>query len=164
MPISPELHSALLKAFEEAKDGADLVIPTGSIVVKNVSRDFSVLCKRANIERYAKPLHTLRKSCLTDWAGRHAAHVVKEWAGHSSIQTTDAFYLKVSEVDYEAAANQNFGDSSQNETQLVTQLDDLEAKKEKPEILSSDFSDTYTKAGDEIRTHDVQLGKLTFYH
>jgi integrase len=51
----------------------------------------------AGVVRYAKPLHTLRKSCITDWAGHPPAHVVREWAGHSDKNTTDRYYLKVSE-------------------------------------------------------------------
>ena len=97
----------LLKAFEDAEVGANLVIPAGSVVVKNVSRDFSVLCRRADVMRYAKPLHTLRKTGLTDWSRRFPAHVIAAWAGHASIETTQQFYLKVSESDYERAAGLN---------------------------------------------------------
>ncbi|MDP7289923.1 MAG: site-specific integrase, partial [Phycisphaerae bacterium] len=108
VPVSPELAGILLEAFEEAAEGAETVIPADSINVKNLSRDFTVLCKRADVKRYSKPIHTLRKSCLTDWARRFPAHVVKEWAGHASFETTDAFYLKVSDAEYETAATQTF--------------------------------------------------------
>jgi hypothetical protein len=53
---------------------------------------------------YPKPLHTLRKSCITDWASRHPGHVVKQWAGHSDMDTTEQYYLQVSEAEYEQAA------------------------------------------------------------
>ena len=69
--------------------------------------------------RYAKPLHTLRKSCITDWAKHFSAHVVKQWAGHSDLNTTDRYYLQVSEAEYERAA---FTRMSQDATQLPTQL------------------------------------------
>ena len=133
MPIAPELHRLLLGAFEDADSGQDRVIAKGRINVKNVSRDFTVLCRRANVVRYAKPLHTLRKSCLTDWAARFQTHVVKEWAGHTSIQTTDEFYLKVSDADYATAASQDFTDV----TQLVTQPANFVPPREKPESEDS---------------------------
>jgi integrase len=84
--------------------GQALVIEPGAINVRNIWRDFGVICKRAGIERYAKPLHALRKSAITDWAAAHPMHVVRAWAGHGSITTTDAYYLKVSDADYEQAS------------------------------------------------------------
>jgi len=160
VPVCLELNQLLLDAFEHAEPGSGTVIAAGAINVNNISRDFSVLCRRAGVRRYSKPLHTLRKSCLTDWARQFPAHVVKEWAGHASIQTTDEFYLKVSEADYQAAAGWNFGDV----TQLVTQPDNSKEDKEKPGFVNPGSESTSGKAGERIRTADVQLGKLAFYH
>lgn len=101
VPICPELFALL----EECRDPeSEMVIPTGGVVFKNVWRDFQVLAKRANVKTYAKPFHSLRKSCITDWAARFPAHVVKEWAGHGDIRTTLKYYLKVSELEYDKAA------------------------------------------------------------
>jgi integrase len=71
-------------------------------------RNFGTPCKRAGVARYSKPLHSLRKSFLTDWADRFPMHTLKEWAGHTSISTTEQFYLKVGEADYTRAAAENF--------------------------------------------------------
>ena len=104
VPIVPGLHAILLGAFEDAETGVEKVISVGSIKVKNISRDFTVLCKRAGVQRYAKPFHTLRKTCLTAWAREFPQHVVQEWAGHASAVTTGEYYLQVSEAEYEKAA------------------------------------------------------------
>jgi len=101
VPLCRELLQMLLDAFEQADESQDRVIAPGSFVVKNASRDFSVLCARAEVERYAKPFHTLRKSCLTDWAADHPQHVVSTWAGHANVQTTSEYYLQVSESEYD---------------------------------------------------------------
>src|ERR1051325_7668621 len=101
VPICPEL-SAILQESREGQTGP--VIPLGGVVYKNVWRDFQVLAKRAGVKTYSKPLHSLRKSCITDWADGFAAHVVKEWAGHQDIRTTLKYYLKVSESEYDKAA------------------------------------------------------------
>jgi len=66
---------------------------------------FAALCRRAAVQRYPKPLHDLRKSCLTDWAQRFPIRDVAEWAGHgSNIETTAEYYLAVNEASYRAAA------------------------------------------------------------
>jgi integrase len=101
VPIGPELFGLLEAAFDS--DSAS-VIPEGSVVRTNVWRDFQVLCKHAGVKPYKKPFHALRKSCITDWAARFPAHVVKEWAGHGDLRTTLKYYLKVSEGDYRRAA------------------------------------------------------------
>ncbi len=101
VPICPELLALLESAYDP---DAELVIPPGEVVYKNVWRDFQVVARRAGVASYSKPLHSLRKSCITDWAARFPAHVVQEWAGHGDIRTTLKYYLKVSESEYDKAA------------------------------------------------------------
>jgi integrase len=105
VPMAARLVNLLTQALLRlAGDGEQFVIPRGSIVEQNISRDFAVICRRAKVSVYRKPLHSMRKSCITDWAGRFAMHEVKEWAGHASIATTQKYYLKVSERAYRDAA------------------------------------------------------------
>ena len=159
VPVSPELHAMLLTMFEGAAEGETRVIPVRSINLRNLWRDFGVICKRAGVLRYAKPIHSLRKSCIRDWADRHPAHVVKEWAGHTDLNTTDTYYLQVPESEYERAAKMR---SDPVVTQLVTQLGENGAesdeKKKREESQVSDPQGLNEKAGERIRTADVQLG------
>jgi len=104
VPIVPELRILLLEAFEAAETGAEFVIPNGSVLVKNFSRNFKVICKRAGVAPYKKPTHTLRKTCLTCWGRIYPQHTVAAWAGHASTQTTQEYYLQVSEAEYDRAA------------------------------------------------------------
>ena len=68
-PIRPELHELLLAAAGDAmREAREFVIGPDAIDVRNLWRDFGVLCKRAGLTRWAGPLHSLRKSCITDWA------------------------------------------------------------------------------------------------
>jgi integrase len=163
IPICPELQRVLLDAFNAAVPGQVKIID--GVIVKNLWRDINVLCRRAEVEPYKKPLHTLRKSCILDWAGKFPAHVVKEWAGHSSMDTTDKYYLQVPKSEYDRAATNSFWEKV---TQEVTQngvFDQNQAQKEKPESLQvPDNKRDMKKAGERIRTVDVQLGKLAFYH
>lgn len=53
----------------------------------------------------SKPIHTLRKNCITNWVRLFPAHGVRQWAGHSDVETTNRYYLQVSEAEYEMASS-----------------------------------------------------------
>ena len=106
VPLCPELQKLLLDAYNQAQPGQKRIIE--GIVTVNLWRDFNVLLQRAGVSEYPKPFHTLRKSCITDWAASYPAHVVKEWAGHSSLDTTDRYYLQVPESEYSRASRNSF--------------------------------------------------------
>jgi len=129
----------------------------GSVSVKNISRNFDCLCKRADVARYAKPLHTLRKSCITDWAKHFPAHVVKQWAGHSDLDTTDRYYLQVSEAEYERAASTRM---SQEATQLA-ENETNPAEQENAENPQPSTSQELPEGmGDEASDQDSRLTQM----
>lgn len=116
VPICPNLGRLLLEAYDKAADGPGRVVCIRSLAA--VNRDFFRLLDRAGVPRYSKPFHTLRKNCITDWAQDFPMHVVKEWAGHSSLVTTDEYYLKVSPAEYKSAAEADFwGGPAEKNTQ-----------------------------------------------
>jgi hypothetical protein len=195
VPIGPELYELLLASKHE--DG--LVIPPGGVVYSNHWRDFEVVRERAGVAKYAKPIHCLRKSCLTDWAGRFPAHVVKEWAGHSDVRTTVKYYLKVSVRVRQGSGHgsgqgrakagrcrlrtccgfrgedrrtwgetprgqsvrrrgeQHGGGMEGSEPSILPISADL-TQNQAQNAGSEPSSRRKSKAGDGIRTHDVQLG------
>ena len=104
--MCPELQAALMDAYESAPQGQERVLY--DVYDENLTRDVKAAVRRAGVHEYSKPLHTLRKSCITDWAARYPMHVVKEWAGHANIATTQQFYLKVLDSDYERASTSSF--------------------------------------------------------
>ena len=65
--------------------------------VNNTLRDFQRRVRQASIDTggMKATLHDLRKSCIQNWADYLPMNVVKELAGHSSIETTAKFYNKV---------------------------------------------------------------------
>jgi site-specific recombinase XerC len=109
IPIGPELFELLRDAYDPV---SEMVTPFGSVPEPNIWRDFQVVFKHAGVARYAKPMHSLRKSCIKEWAAVHPAHVVMPWAGHSDYRTTIKHYLKVSQGDFDQATGM---------TQKVTQ-------------------------------------------
>ncbi len=160
VPIAPELLPILRDAFEHAPEGKPLVVH--GVTARNVWRDFGVIRKHAGVPKYAKWCHTLRKNRESDWiAAGFPFHVVVEWMGHSD-EVARQHYLRVNEADLDAASRTPI---AKKLTQLLTQLADFEASaEEEHEAQVLNLEDFRRKAGDGIRTHDVQLGKLAFYH
>ena len=136
-----------------------MVIPPDEIIVQNLWRDFGVLCKRAGVPRYSKPLHTLRKSCLTDWASRFPIHVVRAWAGHSNIETTATYYLQVSDSDFQRASAEQSGAVLPRKLPRKRKNDQFSAENENADGSQPSAPQRLNEtAGDRIRTDDVQLG------
>ncbi len=159
VPVAPELLPILEDASADQPEEARLV---RGLVTQNLWRDFQVICKRAGVATYAKWCHTLRKNRESDWiSSGFPFHVVVEWMGHSD-EVARQYYLRVNEADLDAATQTQIGRVL---TQKLTQIEETEPvgeDEQEPQVLRlSDFTD---KAGDGIRTHDVQLGKLAFYH
>ncbi|MBL8765701.1 MAG: hypothetical protein JNM07_15810 [Phycisphaerae bacterium] len=51
------------------------------------------IIERAGIDAYAKPFHTLRKCCLSDWCERFAPAVVAEISG-DRVETLMRHYVR----------------------------------------------------------------------
>lgn len=112
IPVDRELAKILRSVDRGMTLRDDFVVPR-PIYLGNIGRDFKVLCKRADVEPYADPLHTLRKSCIDDWAkSGYPPNVVKEWAGHASIQTTMTYYAAVDQRDMQRATMRSVLDES----------------------------------------------------
>jgi integrase len=65
----------------------------------NIPRNFQRRVRAAGIDAAGKKLtvHILRKCCLQNWMNYAPMNVVKNLAGHSSIETTERFYSQVDE-------------------------------------------------------------------
>lgn len=115
IPMCAELEKILRDARRNTLRLDDLVVPQprpgetanrrgrGFVSMSNLKRDFDSIRERAGVEAYGDPLHTLRKSCINDWARKHPPNAVMQWATHSSIQTTMKYYAKVSPEDEKRA-------------------------------------------------------------
>ncbi len=123
----------------------------------NVWRDFGVSRKKAGIPKYAKWCHMLRKNRESDWINAgFPFHVVVEWMGHSD-DVARQHYLRVNEADLAEAAHTPIDEQL---TQKATQIEKsgvAGAQDDEPQVIK--LKDVMKKAGDRIRTDDVQLGK-----
>lgn len=97
VPICAELRSIL----EQARLASIRI--DGVIIPPNTPQwgydRFARACRLAGLEPWSKPFHTLRKSCIDDWARIAPPNVVMEWATHTSLATTMKFYAKVHRAD-----------------------------------------------------------------
>lgn len=105
-PIGPELRPILLEARQTLGlqiNGPAYVVPR-PLPFANVGRDLEVLCRKAGVEPYADPFHTLRKSAIDDWAKMFDCATVQKWAGHVDVKTTLTFYAQAGKGEIERAA------------------------------------------------------------
>lgn len=97
VPICAELRTILDQLRQTAIRIDGYIVPRG--VPKMGYDRFLLICKRTDLEPWKKPFHTLRKSCIDDWARIAPPNVVMDWATHTAIATTMKYYAKVHRSD-----------------------------------------------------------------
>jgi integrase len=127
VPLPEDTLNLLLQLHEQAPEKVQYVVLTreryekilakwkecrktnrpwrNSYFARNVLRNFRERLHRAEIKAGNNKLtiHTLRKACTQNWANDLPMNVVKEFAGHSSIVTTQRFYSKVTDEHFDQA-------------------------------------------------------------
>lgn len=91
VPIQPALMEVLretLGARPRVHGG-----PTDGVTKGNIYRRVDGILKRAKVEVYADPFHTLRRNLLTDWIAEFPPLDVASWLGHD-IKVAMEFYHK----------------------------------------------------------------------
>lgn len=95
------------------KLGQDTVVKLENLSDVNAKEYLAVRARRAGIAMWDKPLHDLRKSCISDWARiQPSPTVLKLWAGHASIHTTLKFYDQVRASDMASGQGRVFAPSA----------------------------------------------------
>ena len=79
VPIRPSLMAMLVDRYESPDAAAGPCVRAEI----NLDRDARVIISRALGAVYAKPFHTLRKCCESEWMAEHPVLAVCEWMGHS---------------------------------------------------------------------------------
>jgi hypothetical protein len=129
--ILPEVLPFLQKAFEQAPEGSEFVLPR--MAHKNYRKFFLKILKHAGITPWPKLFNNLRASAITDALEWLPSHVVNEWFGNSegiSIEfyrmvTEDHYVKAVSRVSQivtqQASATAESGGTEQNSELPITQ-------------------------------------------
>jgi len=99
VPIDPMLYGLLFEAYHNG-DGGELVCDgVGGDIHRAVKR----ICQRGGVKPYAKPCHTLRKNCETDWSEKYPIQAVTEWLGNS-VEVAMKHYVRAEDSLFEKAA------------------------------------------------------------
>lgn len=119
IPVPSSTINLLTKLHEQASEGSKFVFLSderilwiqqqiqagkwaeGKRLFNNLLRGFKVRASKANVLNVT--LHDLRRSCITHWAKKLQAPVVKELAGHSDISTTLRYYVSIRDSDMNEA-------------------------------------------------------------
>jgi hypothetical protein len=111
VPIFPELRSYLEAAKAVAVKGAEYVVTLLGVVrcrgcdrASNLGTEMARIIKRAGLTPWPKLMHNLRATRQTELAATFPEHVVCEWIGNSQ-KVAREHYLRVTEADYQKAAN-----------------------------------------------------------
>jgi len=175
VPIEPRLYTLLRGYYDDAPEGAVLVCPVGP---NNIDRDARVIVKHAGLPVYSKPFHSLRKVLESTWLSQHPAMTVCAWLGHSPAVAAKHYHRPTAGdmARVTGPAEQPGDELAQARAQLaaahaeIAKLREAAADpltghvqvfEEEPETDQNRPSD---KAGEGIRTLDVQLGRLSLYH
>lgn len=81
VPMVPVLAALMAEYHQTAGEGS--VGPCDGLDDDRVGRGVGPILARAGFGACRKPLHDLRKCCITEWMARYPVLSVAEWAGHS---------------------------------------------------------------------------------
>jgi integrase len=103
VPIVPKLLKMLLAGHAEAPDDSEG--PTDGVRNVNLAHAADAIVERAGLPEYAKPFHTLRKCCESEWMAQFPVLDVASWLGHSPtvaakhyVRTTPETLAKVTKI------------------------------------------------------------------
>jgi integrase len=108
IPIFPELRPFLEKAFEEAAEGEEYVVPMARQST-NLGTHARRIIKKASVSVWPKVFTNLRASIEKELMQQEPSYKVQAWIGHTDA-VARGHYLKVNDEDYVRAA----GKAAQN--------------------------------------------------
>ena len=108
IPIFPELRPFLEKAFEEAEEGEEYVVPLARRT-GNLRTHALRIIEKAGVSVWPRVFQNLRASRENELMQYEPAYKVEAWIGHTAAVARD-HYLKVTDEDYDRAS----GKAAQN--------------------------------------------------
>lgn len=106
VPIHHELQALLLKALEDAPEGAQRILRLSR---NNLHRQVNAAIRAAEIAPWPKLFQALRQSCETWWVKTQPGYVAAAWAGHSEAVSRKHYQIEsamITDAHYRAACEQ----------------------------------------------------------
>ena len=129
VPIFEKLMPHLQAAFDEAEDKQTKVI---TLSLNNLHRNMVKIIKRAGVDAYSKPFHTLRSSCQTELAMTFPDFAVAKWIGNS-VRVADKHYMRMTNDLMDRAAGIE-SEAAQNAAQSASEVTRSEGKSSKEPV------------------------------
>ena len=104
IPLFDEIKPHLLRAFEDAPEGAEHVFERRRMTSANLRTHARRIIVGAGLAPWPRTFHNLRSSRAIELAHEYPSHVVAGWLGHS-VGIAHAHYLTVLDADFERAAS-----------------------------------------------------------
>ncbi len=159
VPLEPGVYDLLLAAHETAPAGS--LGPCDGIGANNLDRNARVITKRAGLV-YSDPFHALRKSLVSDWQAKYPPLHVARWLGHSVTVAASNYHATLPATLALVTGGETEADRLKRENEelkaSLAKLQNALQKQNRPNEGPVSYI-----AGEEDRTPDIQLGKLTFY-
>jgi len=102
VPMEPRLADVLLDRFAEA-DAGDRVV---TLATDHIQKRTDRIVRRAGLTPWAKPAHTLRKNCETDWLSEYPVMDVCQWLGHDPSVAAEHYHQTREETMAQVAAGE----------------------------------------------------------
>jgi integrase len=157
VPICPALRAVLEDAFEQADDGATLVVPRVTSGGINLRTTFVKIITRAGLVAWPRLFQNLRSSCETDWVEHYPAHEVAAWLGHSPTVAAQHYLQRRDHHFRDVVANGLGGDApddargAQNATQHVPARNRKVSKRSpQHDVTPSLMRDDATSCGERV--------------
>ena len=149
IPLFPTVRPYLEKAFEDAPEGAEFVLPeeyrkraTGPGGWKNTNfrTSFENIIRRAGLESWPRLWHSMRASCETDLARQFPLAVVAKWLGNTQAVAM-RHYVDVTDTDFERASECDAKATQQAAVLDGNESQPLDATSKKPRTLPKNAKD-----------------------
>ena len=156
VPIVPELYRLLMEAYEEAEDGAEIVVSPQMVSRSSCHKRFKSIVRACKLEPWSDLFHTMRKNCETDWAMKYPQHVVAEWAGHDK-EIAEKHYLNVPKELFDKAASQPMMPQPEGE---VRNNCETKTGPEEPVAVSA-YTNKYPRQGSNLQPSASEADALS---
>jgi integrase len=161
VPICPALRAILEEAFEQADEGAALVVPKVTNGSVNLRTTFVKIIERAGLVPWPRLFQNLRSSCETDWAELYPAHEVAGWLGHSPIVAAQHYLQRRDHHFRDVVANGLGGDApddargAQNRAQQVPARNRKVSKRSPQDDVASSLMRDDATSCDELNIYPL---------
>ena len=158
IPIFPELRPFLDKAFEEAAEGEEYVVPLAR-QTGNLRTHALRIIEKAGVSVWPRVFQNLRASRANELTKLYPAHFSRIWIGHTEAVARD-HYLKVTDEDYDRASGKAAQNPAHSASVRSHQGPSQETETKENPVKASNRKNPIPPAGFELRQNFSKCSEL----